>query len=451
MIPLDPGLHQARRSLFRTDVDLYLRELPPPGNVRLVVEWPDEDVPETHTPVDAAALRAASGRVFEVWPVLERPAAGAVSGGFWIAERSGPPGFLAPAPTRDQRERLRRAEKARQRYVPRADWEGMSYGDWADADLVRTRLGSGAPPGAGVAPAGDGTVPLHLATQAGGTESVRALLSSGAEADVRDGEGHTPLWYAVHRMDETTIRTLIGADADVWTPQSGPWSPGRLLLTTPLAPLVRALPGAVELSPEEVAEQAEADTLIAAFADRSLWTEGLGIGFVKGVDEDELIRRLGADPAKCPPVDRDGSPPFDGSDHDEALHHVSVRGVDGSPGGCLITQDASMPRDGALLAAISRGTSAYGVYFNPKGGTFGTLAVDGAVVRSEEIGMLRVASDPAAYWRFRFWQRGRSFPAGAEALAYACAAAGLRVGGGPAVRGLRTPHRWVALPPHLRG
>lgn len=38
LIALDPGLSDARHSLFKTDVDLYLPELPPPGETRLVVE-----------------------------------------------------------------------------------------------------------------------------------------------------------------------------------------------------------------------------------------------------------------------------------------------------------------------------------------------------------------------------------------------------------------------------
>ncbi|CAM5380466.1 hypothetical protein SHIRM173S_09241 [Streptomyces hirsutus] len=60
LIPLDPGLHHSHRSLFKTDVDLYLAELPPLGEAELVVEWPDESVPETRTAVDVAALRTAS-------------------------------------------------------------------------------------------------------------------------------------------------------------------------------------------------------------------------------------------------------------------------------------------------------------------------------------------------------------------------------------------------------
>ncbi|MEU3146891.1 MULTISPECIES: hypothetical protein [unclassified Streptomyces] len=73
LIPLDPGLHPFHRSLFKTDVDLYLAELPPPGEAELVVEWPDESVAETRTAVDVATLRAASSRALEVWPDPEPP------------------------------------------------------------------------------------------------------------------------------------------------------------------------------------------------------------------------------------------------------------------------------------------------------------------------------------------------------------------------------------------
>jgi hypothetical protein len=62
LIPLDPGLQQSRRSVFKTDVGLYLPELPPPGETQLVVEWPDEAVAETIIAVDTAALHAAAGR-----------------------------------------------------------------------------------------------------------------------------------------------------------------------------------------------------------------------------------------------------------------------------------------------------------------------------------------------------------------------------------------------------
>jgi hypothetical protein len=167
------------------------------------------------------------------------------------------------------------------------------------------------------------------------------------------------------------------------------------------------------------------------------------------VSEDEVIRRLGADPAQCPEVDLE-SAPFDPMDYDESLRYVGVTSVAGAPGGCVITQNGYMPSDNAVLRAISAGTAAYGVYFNPKGGTFGTLARDGEVVESEEIGLTPHDSDPAAYWNFRFWQRTHTFPYGADVLAYSCAAAGLKISDGKAAVNGHTPRRWVALPTHLQ-
>ncbi|MER6106781.1 ankyrin repeat domain-containing protein [Streptomyces hirsutus] len=453
LIPLDPGLHHSHRSLFKTDVDLYLAELPPLGEAELVVEWPDESVPETRTAVDVAVLRTASSRALEVWPDLDPPESAQQSGAFATMEMSGPPTFLAPPLTRYQLEALRREEEARQRYVPRADWQRMGYRDWGDADLIRARLAGGAPP---AAVAGQpGTTPLHLAAERGTAEAVTALLThdgdgdASVDVDARDDDEHTPLWYAAQNVDEGTVRALIDAGADVWTPQSGPWSPGRLLSTTPLAPLVRELPGAVELPAEEVAAQQRADALIAAFGEEQLWTEGLGICFVRGLSEDEVIRRLGADPAGCPRQALDDAP-FDPTDYDVSVHYVGVLGVDGAPGGCVITQNGYTPSDDTVLKAISAGTAAYGVYFNPKGGTFGTLARDGEVVESEEIGLWPHASDPAAFWTFRFWQRKHAFPHGADIMAYACAAAGLSIDDGRDAVGRRSPRRWVELPPRLR-
>lgn len=112
LIPLDPGLHQPRRSLFKTDVDLYLAELPPPDEAHLVVEWPDEGIDETRTLIDTAALHAAAARALEVWPGLEPP------------EPAGQPGSFA------------------------TDWARVSYGDWGDARVIRARLDGGAPPDA---------------------------------------------------------------------------------------------------------------------------------------------------------------------------------------------------------------------------------------------------------------------------------------------------------------
>ncbi|MFG3257195.1 ankyrin repeat domain-containing protein [Streptomyces sp. NPDC048172] len=447
LIPLDTSLGQPHRSTFRTGVDLYLAELPPPGETRLVVEWPDEGVPETRTAVDASALRAAAAEAVEVWPGLERPDPAGQPRYFTQIEISGPPAFLAPPLSSHQRAALRRQEEARVRYVPRADWERMGFRDWEDAALVRARLDGGAPP--------DGLPgwresPLHLTAERGAGEAVAALLEHGAGPDPRDDHGRTPLWHAACAVDETGVRALLAAGADAWTPQTGPWSPGLLLLTTPLAQLVAELPGAEELPAEEAAAFREADALIAAFSTHERrWTEGLGVCFVRDLSEDEVIRRLGADPAECPRADADNAP-FDVRDFDAGLHHVGVTRVPGTPGGCVLTQQGYIPGDRALLEAISAGTAAYGIYFNPKGGTFGHLARDGESAGHEEIGLPPFESDPPAHWHFRFWQRGADVAHGADVFAYACAAAGLRLTDGREAVDRRAPRRWVELPPRLR-
>ncbi len=118
LIPLDLG--GMRDSLFRTDVDLYLTELPPPGETRLVVEWPDEDIPETSTPVDADALRAAAAHAVEVWPGLPTPRATGTRS-LVFTRLGGPPAFLARPMSGRERALLRERKEARVRYVPRGD------------------------------------------------------------------------------------------------------------------------------------------------------------------------------------------------------------------------------------------------------------------------------------------------------------------------------------------
>lgn len=446
LIPLDPGLHHSRRSLFKTDVDLYLAELPARGDAvgrRVAGRRRARD------PYSGRRGRAPCRRTPGDRGLARTRAAGTGGAPGFVRDDGGQrtAALLAPPLNRRQREALQRAEEARQRYVPQADWQRMGYRDWGDAALVRARLEAGAPPDARAG--WGGATPLHLTAEQGSAQAVAALLPHIADVDVRDDEEHTPLWYAVQSMDEATVRALIDAGADVWTPQAEPWSPGRLLLTTPLAPLVRHLPGAVELPPEEVAAQQAADALIAAFGAEPMWTEGLGICFVQGLDEDELIRRLGADPAQCPRTDPDDAP-FDPMDYDESLRYVGVIGVDGAPGGCVITQDGYMPSDDAVLRAISAGTTAYGVYFNPKGGTFGALARDGEIVAGDEIHIGPHDSDPNAYWTYRFWQSKHAFPYGADVLAYCCAAAGLRISDGRDAVDGHAPRRWVPLPTRLQ-
>lgn len=61
-----------------------------------------------------------------------------------------------------------------------------------------------------------GVSPLQLAVGLGFVDGVDALLHSGAEIDVNDKAGETPLIAAVHRRDVALIRLLLsnGADPD---------------------------------------------------------------------------------------------------------------------------------------------------------------------------------------------------------------------------------------------
>jgi len=61
-----------------------------------------------------------------------------------------------------------------------------------------------------------GVTPLVLATQLGYVEGVEALIKAKAKVDVANSAGETPLIAAVHNRDVTLIRMLLkgGADPD---------------------------------------------------------------------------------------------------------------------------------------------------------------------------------------------------------------------------------------------
>ncbi len=62
----------------------------------------------------------------------------------------------------------------------------------------------------------NGTTPLQLAAQLGFVEGVEILAERGAKVDVPNSTGETPLISAVHRRDGGLVRLLIekGASAD---------------------------------------------------------------------------------------------------------------------------------------------------------------------------------------------------------------------------------------------
>lgn len=441
---------------FHQGLDLYLNGLPPEGETYLVVEWPDEGVPETRTAIDPAAIGEAAGRAVEIWPGLRPPPPSPqgplVAAAFGWGPGS-PSGLLAVAGAdvavvhalRRGRGPARWAEDAA-RYEPRGDWEGMRYGDWQDLRLVRARLDGGADPGGPLGRyAGS---PLHEAAAHGSPEVVAELVRLVEEVDLRDPQGLTPLWHAVCHTQAENADILLQAGAEAWRPLTGPWSPGRLALTTRLAATFETLTGAVLLTPEERAAQEEADRLIAVFED--IHTEGLGVAFVAGVEEEELLRRLGTDAQRSPVLDLEREPGpygtgpggFDPSDYEASLRFVGITGV---TDGCVLTQPMGyLPSMPELLSRISVGTTAYGLYFNPKGGTHGTLVRDGRTVQQEEIGLSPRPDSPPEHWLFRFWQRGSDAPYGACKIAYACAAASMRIEGSRPVTG--PPRRWAQVP-----
>ncbi len=59
-----------------------------------------------------------------------------------------------------------------------------------------------------------GVSPLQLAVGLGFTDGVEVLLDSGAEIDVNDSAGETPLIAAVHRRDTALIRLLLSKGAN---------------------------------------------------------------------------------------------------------------------------------------------------------------------------------------------------------------------------------------------
>ena len=59
-----------------------------------------------------------------------------------------------------------------------------------------------------------GVTPVMLASQAGWVEGVQALIKGGAHVDVPNSTGETPLISAVHSRDTQMMRILLGAGAD---------------------------------------------------------------------------------------------------------------------------------------------------------------------------------------------------------------------------------------------
>ena len=308
------------------------------------------------------------------------------------------------------------------------DTKSWHLQDWSDLEGIGARLANGESATARSGPGLVWTTPLHVAAEKGDAAAMRLLLAHAGQVDVPDSEGLTPLWQAVAGLRGEIVRVLLDAGADPWRPCVDEWTPGRLALTTELAPMVDGTPGAVPLSASERIEQTWADRLIGAFSAERIHTDGLHVTFTDVADEDEVIRRIGGDPASCPVLQQDPDTDQRSLFDEVGLYAV---GVTGTAYGCVVSQPFSLELDQDELSRRLSPATAYCLNFNPKGGVFGTLYRSGKLIWHEEIGPRSpFPGSPPEYWRYRFWQRpGTSFSHDANLLAYACARGGIRKAG----------------------
>ncbi len=85
-----------------------------------------------------------------------------------------------------------------------------------DIDRVRTLLANGRDPNIPDTSVPSGSVsPLYLATVHGHLDIIQALVSAGADVDIKNAEGRTPLHYAAHHYAALgMMQTLLNAGAD---------------------------------------------------------------------------------------------------------------------------------------------------------------------------------------------------------------------------------------------
>ncbi|MCF3106936.1 ankyrin repeat domain-containing protein [Streptomyces roseoverticillatus] len=249
-------------------------------------------------------------------------------------------------------------------------------------------------------------------------------------------DGTAALWETLWDDQPDIACDLAAAGADPCKPVLGGWSPGRLSLAGP-APELFAMPeGQPGLSESERAAVQEAGRLLAALGDR--YCEGLGLACVADIDAAEAIRRLEATPVEGSRLDALQEDPLAGHDMDEDMRIVGVTTV---PGGCIVTQPwGYAPQMPGVKERVSIGTACYGLYVNPKSGNQGSIARDGVV----EDWDLHPGGDPDPDDTPTPEEVLRSYLYRHNAVAYACAWAGLRPVDARAVYG--TPDVWVDLP-----
>ncbi|MET8992818.1 ankyrin repeat domain-containing protein [Nonomuraea wenchangensis] len=304
-------------------------------------------------------------------------------------------------------------------------WWIVSHDGWSDLDLIRDRLAAGADPNSGVLIFDK---PLHIAAEQGSPEVVAELAMRVDDVDA-EHRGLTALWMAVFEGRVDNARVLLAAGADPWRPMMDGWSPGRLSLAGP-PDLFPAPYPEIGLSEAEAAAAAEAARLIPALGE--FYYGGLSLACVADVSAAEATARLEAAPAEDVDIDV----------LYEAWWNIPdaevIVGITDVPGGCVITQPwGYTPSTPTVVKHVSRGTVCYSMYSNPKGGIFGYIARDGAVVAWEPDSAYMISPDAVADEILATYLY-RHHP-----VAFCCAGAGLRL---TDAQPIIAPDTWLLLP-----
>jgi Ankyrin repeats (3 copies) len=313
--------------------------------------------------------------------------------------------------------------------INESGWPDVLHGDWEDLAKIRALLEAGADP--------DGSVwgyrrPLHVAAEEGCPEVVAELAGRVADIDAEE-EGRSALWTAVYHGHLDNARALAGAGADPWRPMMAGWSPGRLSLAGPAPDLFAVPEGEEGLSDEEAAMAVTAPRLTDIF--EGLYLEGLGLACVADVSAAEAAQRLGA--TRLPASEKAHFDELLWPENDD--EGIEIIGATDVPGGCVITQPwGYAPQMPGVMALLSAGTIAHGLYANPKSGDQGCIFRDGHPERNDLCPGIPPYDDATSREILVGYLTRR------DPVAYCCAYVGLRLPDARPVEG--PPDMWLRLP-----